>query len=137
MTKGPLLYSDPWAKRNAWRRHPLFAKRQMFASLFPGFGIALVAFTTYVVADNLVFSQSKTIKEAEEKAKDDINWFGVKVGSDKSGPGAVGGGIGKYLNLNGNAKRPLNTIASPSPAPAAPEEPKKKRRIGFGDFEGW
>ena len=76
-------------------------------------------------------------KEAEEKAKDDINWFGVKVGSDKSGPGAVGGGIGKYLNLNGNAKRPLNTIASPSPAPAAPEEPKKKRRIGFGDFEGW
>ncbi|KAI0721344.1 cyclophilin-like protein [Cerioporus squamosus] len=79
--------------------------------------------------------QVSRTKEAEEKAKDDINWFGVKVGSDKSGSGAVGGGIGKYLNLN--AKRPIDTVASPSPTPAAPEESKKKRRIGFGDFEGW
>ncbi|VDB95210.1 unnamed protein product [Peniophora sp. CBMAI 1063] len=59
MSNGPQLYSDPWAKRNAWRRNPVFSKRQMFANLFPGFGIAVVAFTTYVLADNLVFSQSK------------------------------------------------------------------------------
>ena len=72
-------------------------------------------------------------KEAEEKAKDDINWFGVKVVTDKLGGGPVGGGIGKYLNTN--AKRPLEPAASP--IPAVPEETKKKRRIGFGDFEGW
>ena len=74
-------------------------------------------------------------KEAEEKAKDDVNWFGVKVGTDKAGNGPAGGGIGKYLNLNANAKRPVEAVANSSPAP--PEENKKKRRIGFGDFEGW
>ncbi|KZV62588.1 hypothetical protein PENSPDRAFT_591208 [Peniophora sp. CONT] len=68
MSNGPHLYSDPWAKRNAWRRHPVFAKRTMFANLFPGFGIAVVAFTTYVLADNLIFSQSKKVKAAEEAA---------------------------------------------------------------------
>lgn len=72
-------------------------------------------------------------KEAEEKAKDDINWFGVKVGSEKSGPGAAGGGVGKYLNLN--AKRPIEALDAATPAPL--EEPKKKKRIGFGNFEGW
>ena len=72
-------------------------------------------------------------REAEEKEKDDINWFGVKVGTERASNGAVGGGIGKYLNLN--AKRPID---APSPTlQSAPEETKKKRRIGFGDFAGW
>jgi NADH dehydrogenase (ubiquinone) 1 beta subcomplex subunit 3 len=51
------LYRDPWAKREAWRKHPLFSNRVMFRNLFPGFGIAVVAFTTYVIADN-VYSSS-------------------------------------------------------------------------------
>ncbi|KAI0058106.1 hypothetical protein BV25DRAFT_1315272 [Artomyces pyxidatus] len=51
--KYPLLFRDPWAKRDAWRRHPVFSNRAMFANLFPGFGIAVVAFTAYVVADNV------------------------------------------------------------------------------------
>lgn len=76
--------------------------------------------------------QSRT-KEAEEKEKDDINWFGVKVGTEKAGVGVAGSGIGKYLNVN--AKRPMSSVSMP--LPAAPEEVKKKRRIGFGDFEGW
>ena len=46
----------------------------------------------------------------------------------------MGGGVGKYLNLN--AKRPIE-IVSTSPSAAAVPETKKKRRIGFGDFEGW
>ncbi|KAI0756707.1 cyclophilin-like protein [Daedaleopsis nitida] len=78
--------------------------------------------------------QVSRTKEAEEKAKDDVNWFGVKVGSEKSGVGAVGGGIGKYLNLN--AKRPIESVVTLS-TPVTPEDTKKKRRIGFGDFEGW
>ncbi|EIW64310.1 cyclophilin-like protein [Trametes versicolor FP-101664 SS1] len=75
-------------------------------------------------------------KEAEEKAKDDVNWFGVKVGQQNANA-AVGGGVGKYLNLNANAKRPLEAPTRTMPVSAPPEEGKKKRRIGFGDFEGW
>ncbi|KAG1767001.1 NADH-ubiquinone oxidoreductase B12 subunit family-domain-containing protein [Suillus occidentalis] len=48
----PPLFRDPWAKREAWRKHPVFANRAMFSSMFPGLGIALVAFTAYVVVDN-------------------------------------------------------------------------------------
>ena len=50
---GPNLYRDPWAKRDAWRKHPVFSRSKMFAGLFPGFGIGLAAFTLYVVADNI------------------------------------------------------------------------------------
>lgn len=78
--------------------------------------------------------QVSRTQEAEEKAKDDVNWFGVKVGSEKPGVGTVGGGIGKYLNLN--AKRSIESVVTPSVS-NAPEDTKKKRRIGFGDFEGW
>lgn len=48
------LYRDPWAKREAWRKHPIFSNRAMFSNLFPGFGIAAVCFTAYVVYDNLL-----------------------------------------------------------------------------------
>jgi NADH dehydrogenase (ubiquinone) 1 beta subcomplex subunit 3 len=51
------LFRDPWAKREAWRKHPVFSNRVMFRNLFPGFGIAVVAFTAYVVADNIYLSQ--------------------------------------------------------------------------------
>lgn len=50
------LFRDPWAKREAWRKHPVFANTAMFRNFFPGFGIAVVAFTAYVVADNVYFS---------------------------------------------------------------------------------
>ncbi|KAI6033161.1 NADH dehydrogenase 1 beta subcomplex subunit 3 [Pisolithus orientalis] len=51
MASQPPLFRDPWAKREAWRKHPVFSNRAMFSSLFPGLGIAVVAFTAYVVAD--------------------------------------------------------------------------------------
>lgn len=47
------LYRDPWAKREAWRKHPVFSNQAMFRNLFPGFGIAVAAFTVYVVVDNM------------------------------------------------------------------------------------
>jgi NADH dehydrogenase (ubiquinone) 1 beta subcomplex subunit 3 len=58
------LYRDPWAKREAWRKSPVFSNRVMFRSLFPGFGIAVVAFTAYVAVDNLFLSK----KESHEAA---------------------------------------------------------------------
>ncbi|KAI3619023.1 nadh-ubiquinone oxidoreductase b12 [Moniliophthora roreri] len=57
------LYRDPWAKREAWRQHPLFSKTTMLRNLFPGFGIAVVAFTAYVIADNVYQKSSKKINK--------------------------------------------------------------------------
>ncbi|KIK70870.1 hypothetical protein GYMLUDRAFT_79070 [Collybiopsis luxurians FD-317 M1] len=73
----------------------------------------------------------------EKKEGDDINWFGltsgkkVKVGSEAPAKDQVGtGGVGKYLNLN--LKRP-QAVGSATVS----EEPSKRRRMGFGNFEGW
>ncbi|KAJ7072287.1 NADH-ubiquinone oxidoreductase B12 subunit family-domain-containing protein [Mycena amicta] len=50
-------FRDPWAKREAWRKHPVFSNRAMFTSMFPGLGIAIVAFSAYVLVDNLYLSK--------------------------------------------------------------------------------
>lgn len=84
--------------------------------------------------------------EAEENARsgnsepmkdehDELNWFGVKIGSDRADATAAGGGIGKYLSVG--TKRSADGGASVKLLSGQPEEPKKKRRIGFGDFDGW
>ncbi|GLB36038.1 putative cyclophilin type peptidyl-prolyl cis-trans isomerase/CLD [Lyophyllum shimeji] len=70
-----------------------------------------------------------TEAKAVEKEADDINWFGVKVGTESVAAGSEQGGVGKYLNL----KRPIGGSA----ISAGMDESKKKRKIGFGDFEGW
>lgn len=57
MSNPPPLYRDPWAKREAWRKHPVFSNRAMFRNIFPGFGIAVAAFSVYVVAENVLQSQ--------------------------------------------------------------------------------
>lgn len=78
----------------------------------------------------------ETVIEQPTKTVDsEMNWFGEKVGAEKVGRGVAGGGVGKYLQLGGAApvKRPAATPAAPGVA----EEPKKKRKIGFGQFEGW
>lgn len=70
----------------------------------------------------------------QEKPKDDINWFGTKVGSDNASLmfGAEhNGNVGKYLSL----KRPQEAIASAGSGGG--DETKKKRKIGFGNFEAW
>ncbi|KAG1872507.1 NADH dehydrogenase 1 beta subcomplex subunit 3 [Suillus subalutaceus] len=48
----PPLFRDPWAKREAWRKSPVFTNHAMISSVFPGLGITLVAFTAYVIVDN-------------------------------------------------------------------------------------
>ncbi|KAJ7218026.1 NADH-ubiquinone oxidoreductase B12 subunit family-domain-containing protein, partial [Mycena pura] len=52
-------FRDPWAKREAWRNHPVFSNRAMFTSMFPGLGIAIVAFSAYVLVDNFYLSKRK------------------------------------------------------------------------------
>ncbi|KIY73082.1 hypothetical protein CYLTODRAFT_417334, partial [Cylindrobasidium torrendii FP15055 ss-10] len=59
----PSYYRDPWAKLDAWRSHPSFHKAAMFRNLFPGFGIAVVAFTGYVLVDNYVLKAAPKKEE--------------------------------------------------------------------------
>lgn len=53
------LYRDPWAKLEAWRKSPVFSNKTYIRNLFPGFGIAVVAFTGYVIVDNIYLSVKK------------------------------------------------------------------------------
>ncbi|KIP12489.1 hypothetical protein PHLGIDRAFT_20956 [Phlebiopsis gigantea 11061_1 CR5-6] len=68
------------------------------------------------------------------KDEAEVNWFGEKVGVKSSSTGLAGGGVGRYLQLGGTtAKR----HAPSSVVQSASDEPKKKRKIGFGEFDGW
>lgn len=69
-------------------------------------------------------------KTSQKTPGDNINWFGVKVGaSDGSSGSTSGAGVGKYLG----SKRPLEGVNKDLPV----EESRKKKRLGFGDFDGW
>ena len=51
-------------------QHPVFSRASYLKNFFPGFGIAVVAFSAYVLADNLVHPTNlAAIKQA---AKDDL-----------------------------------------------------------------
>ncbi|KAG0025581.1 endodeoxyribonuclease [Podila clonocystis] len=39
---------DPWAKHHAWRQHALFTRSARIRTMFPGLGIASVAFAVYL-----------------------------------------------------------------------------------------
>lgn len=71
-------------------------------------------------------------KTSQKSLGDNINWFGVKVGADDGLSGSMpSASIGKYLNN----KRPLELEGMNKDLQA--EDSKKKKRMGFGDFEGW
>lgn len=72
-------------------------------------------------------------KNLEAKEGDDMNWFGLKLGSMAPTTSGSGGGVGKYLNASSatSQKRPLD-----SPSISTSEE-KKQKKIGFGDFSSW
>lgn len=82
-------------------------------------------------AKKLARRAEATKPEAAPEQKDDVNWFGLKVGSNSAafGTGDTGGGVGKYLNLKRPAETPVATSAL--------GESQKKRKLGFGDFSGW
>jgi len=49
--RGPA--NDPWAKREAWRHSPEFSKIRQVSRMFPGFGLAVVAFGAYLAYEKL------------------------------------------------------------------------------------
>ncbi|PWN48558.1 hypothetical protein IE53DRAFT_389233 [Violaceomyces palustris] len=61
------LYRDPWAKREAWRKHPIFSYRYMVRNMFPGFGIGLGAFLAYCTFEAL--THPTNIEKLKEDAK--------------------------------------------------------------------
>jgi len=71
------LYRDPWAKREAWRKHPVFSSRAMLKGAFPGFGIAVVAFTIYVAVDTMVNPSPKTIEDIKKRAREETTKPGI------------------------------------------------------------
>ncbi|KAJ3089006.1 hypothetical protein HK102_007424 [Quaeritorhiza haematococci] len=45
------LAHDPWARRDAWRNHPFFSRRNRLMNSVPGLGIATVAFAIFLTYD--------------------------------------------------------------------------------------
>ena len=73
---------------------------------------------------------------ASVKKRDDVNWFGVKLGEEKKGTstsiGSEGAGVGKYLNLGAPAAGSKRSADA-----GGGDDTKKKRKLGFGNFEAW
>lgn len=82
-------------------------------------------------------AQDDSKKQPDKIQGDDINWFGVKVGTGDSafggGAAGVGVGVGKYLGV----KRPLDQVTPGIQANDVGDDAKKKRKIGFGNFDSW
>lgn len=71
-----------------------------------------------------------------KKEGDDVNWFGVKLGTagvdSKAGVGAAG--VGKYLNLKRTIEATGDAVRNIG---IEDDDGKKKRKIGFGNFDSW
>ena len=52
-------------------QHPIFSTRSMISGLFPGLGIAIVAFSAYVLVDNLVHPSN--VEQLKQAAKESAN----------------------------------------------------------------
>lgn len=64
-----------------------------------------------------------------------MNWFGEKIGSRKASTSGTAGGVGKYLAAPAAA---VKTPAQVVPVVRSGEDiQKKKRKMGFGDFDSW
>lgn len=67
----PSMYRDPWAKREEWRKHPVFSHRFMFRNFLPGVGLGAALFGAYVLTDQLFHpSNLEKLKEEAKKAKE-------------------------------------------------------------------
>lgn len=44
---------DPWAKREAWRHSPVFGQLRQVSRMFPGLGLAIVAFGAYLAWEQI------------------------------------------------------------------------------------
>ncbi|KAH7928514.1 cyclophilin-like protein [Leucogyrophana mollusca] len=78
---------------------------------------------------------ARTQKAPEKKSGDDVNWFGVKVGTGDSvfGGGSTGG-VGKYMGVKRQLEEQTSNAVNGG---AAVDDSKKKRKVGFGNFDAW
>lgn len=126
----PLRYADPFEDYKTRLTKKLQAKGQSTegSSILPS-GAA---------ANSLAPLGSGAGKKRKER--DDVNWFGVKLGdkdktaADTSTSGA-GGGVGKYLSAASGTSSAVPK--RPVPVASAADDGKKKRKLGFGNFDGW
>lgn len=58
--------ADDTANSEAWRYTGPFSTRNRFRGLFPGFGIASIAFAAYVVAEQVFFQDDHSHGHGEE-----------------------------------------------------------------------
>ncbi|GAA5797001.1 NADH-ubiquinone oxidoreductase B12 subunit family-domain-containing protein [Helicostylum pulchrum] len=56
-TQVKTVYHDPWARREAWRKSPIFSKTSNIRTMFPGLGIATVAFAAYCTYEHFVLDK--------------------------------------------------------------------------------
>ncbi|KAG9037972.1 Peptidyl-prolyl cis-trans isomerase cyp8 [Tulasnella sp. JGI-2019a] len=83
--------------------------------------------------------------KAGAKPEDDVNWFGEKIGRGAAVATAprnatsVGAGVGKYLNVGAPAMATMTAagVKRPMPPVSLGQETKKKKKLGFGDFDSW
>lgn len=80
------------------------------------------------LAKRAASDQAQERHQTGKKDNDDINWFGVKVGSENPTTETTSGAVGKYLT-----KRPRTDPETTNGV----DDSKKKRKIGFGNFDGW
>lgn len=74
----------------------------------------------------------------EKKDQNETNWFGVKVGSENASLGSGGeDGVGRYLQVGAKRRAPVDAAPINTGVSFDPPEAKKKRKVGFGNFEGW
>ncbi|PWN97334.1 hypothetical protein FA09DRAFT_298446 [Tilletiopsis washingtonensis] len=66
------LYRDPWAAREAWRKHPVFSSRFQLRNFWPGFGLGTAAFAVYLAFDMLAHPANveKLVEDARKQRKE-------------------------------------------------------------------
>ncbi|KAJ3397780.1 hypothetical protein HDV05_002859 [Chytridiales sp. JEL 0842] len=63
------LAKDPWAKREAWRNHAFWSRSNRVKAMFPGLGIASVAFAGYLAYDHWYYTDGPGKAEQEKWAR--------------------------------------------------------------------
>ena len=75
-------------------------------------------------------------KQITKKERDDVNWFGVKLGQkEDSAAKAPNGGVGKYLSSD--MPKPASSKRPAALEIGMADDGKKKRKLGFGNFDSW